>query len=137
MDVPANRTIETATLHFVCNRLLETRDVVHRVLDLVLQIVRERPVVVAKDATNPIEVPVHVDREVVRARTERGEPRTALDDTVELIAVQHEQALTARSGVHAVAHDLEVAKHRTRELTQVFVVVTGHIDDTGAVLGFT
>ena len=137
MDMTADHAIDAATTYFVGDRLLETRDVVHGVLDLVLEITRERPVLVTEESADTIEVPIHLDREVVGLRTEGCEPAAALDHAVELIAMQNEQTLAERRRVDTVALDHEITEHRADELPEIFIVVARYVDHACAVLGFT
>jgi len=55
VDVAADDPIAAAAARFVGHHVLELRDEVHRVLDLMLEVLRERPVVETEAAARPIE----------------------------------------------------------------------------------
>src|SRR5438067_4718474 len=65
MNVPADYAIHVMPLRLLRKRLLERANVVHRVLDLMLRPLRQRPITEAEAATDGVEIAVGQDRKVI------------------------------------------------------------------------
>jgi hypothetical protein len=87
VDVPAHDAVAAAAARFVGHHALELRDEVHRVLDLMLQVLRQRPVVEAELRAHAIEPAVEQQDHRVGGVAEIGEPFGVLDHAIEEIAV--------------------------------------------------
>ena len=135
MDVAADGAVQPATPRFVRERALEVRDVFHRVLHLVLEVRRERPVREAERAAEEVHVAIELQHRRVRAIAQRFEQRARLDDAVELVAVQDQQATAIGGLVNRLAQDLDVAEHHAVVVAEQVVVIARDVDDARAVLG--
>ncbi len=61
-----------------------------------------------------------------------GQPAAVLDHAVELVAVQHQQALSLGGDVHVLVQDFDVAEGVSGELAREFVMVARDEYDPGA-----
>ena len=77
MNVAADHPVDTATLRLVGERLFEVRDVLHRVLHLVLEIRRNRPVRKAEAAAEEVHEAIELKHERVGAIAQNRGPADA------------------------------------------------------------
>ena len=132
MDMAADHAVDLVAMRFRGQRLLEGADIVHRVLDLVLGPLRQRPVAKAEAAAHGVEIAVDQDGEVVGRIAEERQPARVLDHHVEHVAV-HDQITAAVGGVVDRGLDhFDAAKMSAVIIAQEFVVIAGHVDDARA-----
>ncbi|CFP04455.1 Uncharacterised protein [Bordetella pertussis] len=129
----AYHPVQPAPARFAGQRFLEIGDEGHRVLHLVLEVLRQRPVVQAQPVAQPVEVVVQPQRGLVERVAQVGQPFAVLDDAVELVAVQHQQLDALGRDVDVLVQDLDIAESEARELPREFVVVAGDEHHPGAV----
>src|SRR3546814_5861882 len=84
------RSTRTDTL-FPYTTLFRSADIFNRVLDLFLEIGRQRPVRQAEMAARPVEDDIRLQQQLVGAIAEEGEPARIEKDSVEDIAVDDQQ----------------------------------------------
>jgi hypothetical protein len=131
VDVPADHTVHAALPAFSRNRALEVGDVADGVLHPVLEMLGERPIGKAKARANRVQPSVQMQDEVVQLVAEKREPPRALDDPVENVAVQYEQAAAIRGYMHDLFPDLHSSERKLQEVSPEFVVVAWDEYDAG------
>ena len=135
VNMAADHPVDAQALGFGGQRLFERADIVHRVLDLALRPLRQRPVGKAETAANGVEVAVDQDREIVGGVAKQREPAGVLDHHVEHVAV-HDQIAAAVGGLMDRGLDhLDPAEMGTVIIAQEFVVIPRHVDEAGALAG--
>src|SRR5262245_66690382 len=86
VNVATHHSINAATSALVCHRLLEVADVLHGVLDLVLQESSQRPVRQVESSPHSMDKIVNFEQVVVQPRPEDCDGSRTTNNTVELIA---------------------------------------------------
>jgi hypothetical protein len=132
MDVAAHDAVDAAPAGLCRDGHLVVGDELHGVLNLVLEIGRERPVGQAEPATHRVEDGVQTKREVVGPVTEDGEPARVAHDAVELVAMDHQQLPAVGRQVDRLRFDTDVTEGELAVLTRRLVVIARDIDDVGA-----
>ena len=132
VDVAADHAVDAAPARFARHRVLVAVDELDRVLDLVLQVGRQRPVGQAELAAAPVEGGVDAQRRAVGPVAEDREPARIAHDAVELVAMDHQQLAAVGLGVDRLFLDLHPAEGELAVLPRRLVVVAGDVDDVGA-----
>ncbi|NJZ82794.1 hypothetical protein GO280_01406 [Ralstonia solanacearum] len=132
VDVPADHAVAAAPARLVGHHALERVDVVDRVLHLVLQVLRQRPVRESQPHADAVEMPVHRQDQRVQRVAHVGEPARVLHHAVEQVAVHHPQALAGGGHVDGVLGHLDVAEVQAVELARHLIVVAGDEHHAGA-----
>ena len=109
VDMAADHAVGAVTPRFARKRLFERADIIHRVLDLQLRPLRQRPVGDAEHAAEEVDEAVHLDGEIVGLVAEMGEPARVLHHEIEDVAVDDEVALAVDTG-----HEWCFPPHRCR-----------------------
>src|SRR6516164_4474592 len=135
MDVAADHAVDLAALRLFGQSLLEGADIVHRVLDLMLRPLRERPIGKAELAADGVEIPIDQDGEVVSGVAEKREPARMLYDHVEHIAMHDEITASVGALVYGVLDHLDTAEMSAVIVAQEFVVVARQVDQARALAG--
>ena len=107
----------------------------HRVLDLQLGPLRERPVGKSQPPAQRVEHAVGRDREVVGLVAEQRQPARLGDDEIEMVAVDDQVAAAVGALVHGLVLHLDAAEMGAVVLAQELVVIAGQIDDAHALAG--
>src|SRR5471032_1276577 len=97
VDMAAHYPVDAAQLGLVCHDLFEAGDIFHRVLDLVLQPGRQRPVRQAEPLAHRKQQVVPAQGHAVSPVPRMGQPFGASDHAVEPVAVQHPQPIAVGS----------------------------------------
>ena len=134
VDVPADHPVEPALVALVGDGFLEVADEVHRGLDLVLEVRRQRPVAVAPAPPPVVQPTVEEQGELVGGIAEERQPAVVAGDHVELVAVYHQQLAAVGGTVHRLVDQADVAEDQARIAAQEFVMVAGDVDHLGAAL---
>ena len=134
VDMTADHAIEAALDALVGDGLLEVADKVHRTLDLVLEVGRQRPVAVAVAAAPVVEPAVEGQGQLIGRIAKKGQPAVIAGDHVELVAVDHQQAPSIGGDVLGLIDQLDIAQHQAGIAAQELVVVAGDVDHLGAAL---
>ncbi|ABA51161.1 hypothetical protein BURPS1710b_1413 [Burkholderia pseudomallei 1710b] len=132
VDVAADDAVAAAAARFVGHHCFERRNEVHGVLHLVLQVLRQRPVLEAEAAPDPVEPAVEHEDQRVQRVAEIGEPFRVLDHAVEQVAVDDPQTFARERRVERLAAHVDLAEREVAELARGFVVVAGDVDDLRA-----
>ena len=132
VDMAADDAVDLAAARFVGHHLLEAADEAYRPLDPDLCPGRERPVGQPEQPPRAGDQPVDDDSKVVGTVAEIGQPAYRVDDPVELIAMDDEEAAAVGSLVQRpVGHD-DAAEMGALEIPQELVMVAGDVNDAGA-----
>ncbi len=133
MDVSANDPVEGATPpRFRGERPLVLPDEGDRILDFQLGPFRERPVGQTKNASDPIEIGIDPNREIVGIAAQEREPTRVADDHVEEVAVNDKVAFAVGGGVDGILEHLDAAEMRTVVVAQELVVIAGNVEQAHA-----
>ena len=132
VDMAADHAIGAVPPRFAGQGLFERADIVHRVLDLQLRPLRQRPIGHAEHAPEEVDQAVHLNGEVIGLVAEMGEPARVLHHEIEDVAVDDEIALAVGALVDGVFHHVDAAEMRAVIVAQELVVVARHVDDLGA-----
>ena len=135
MDVAADDTIEAAAFCLVRHRLFIPVDRLHRALHLLLQPGGERPVGITQPAPHQIEPVVHRKRKAVGPVTQQCQRAGVAHHTVELIAMDHQQALAVRRHVGGFVHQAYAAHLQVHRQpgTEHLVMIAGDVDHVRAI----
>ena len=136
VNVAAHHSVDAAAASFVRQRNLEIGDIAHRILDLVLEELRQRPVRKAQPRTHRVEPAIEVQRAQVESIAEKSEPLGILDYPVEKVAVHHQQAAAIGCGMDDVLAQFDAAEGDVAEMASERVVVSGNIGDGRSLTGF-
>ena len=133
--MPADDPVDAQTRGFERHRRLEVADVAHGVLDLVLDGAGQGPVGQSELAPHQVEPGVDAQQQVVRVAAQQRDGPGRTHDAVELVTVDDQETLAVGLAVNDAVDDLDVAEGHAVIVPQHLVVVTGHVDHLGAVLG--
>src|SRR5215831_21045733 len=100
MDVSAHHSIIAEARSMAGGELLELLDVAQARADAQLESLCQWPVRSAERAAQVVHPVIHTQGHAVQQVTELAQPTRAYHRTIELIAVQHQQALTAHGAMH-------------------------------------
>ena len=132
MDVPAHHSVIAEARGVASGELLELFDVAQARADAQLQPLCERPVGTAECAAHVVQMVIHTDGHAVQQVADPAQPPRAYHRIIELIAVQHQQPLTAHGAMHPFAMDLELAAQHLREHAEARVVIARYVDEARA-----
>lgn len=132
VDVAADHAIAAAPPRLFGHDMLEVGHEVDRVLGLVLQVLRHRPVRKIQASADDIEPAVEYQQQSVDPVAEVHEPAHALHHRIEEIAMHHPQPLVVRRYMDGVLGHGDFAQVQADELARSFVVIAWDIDDFGA-----
>ena len=110
VDVPANNPLDFRIICKTHDALLEFADVIDCAFDFPFRVSAERPVTEAKAATDEIDGRIQLQQKLIADIPDMGEPLRALDDGIEFMAVDDEQAATVGGGVNGAGLDGDVAE---------------------------
>src|SRR3546814_13009925 len=99
MDVPADDSVDAPLSCGMRHRLFEPADIFNRVLDLFLEIGRQRPVRQAEMAARPVEDDIRLQQQFVGAIAAEGAPARIKDVRWEESWVGQEWGSTGRDRV--------------------------------------
>ncbi len=116
---------------------LEAADVFDRLLDLVLEVGRQRPVAEPQLAPDPVDGGVDGKRRLVGPVADEGQPTGVAHHAVELVAVQDQQAASIGGDMDGLVLDDDAPEAAEGEVAEILVVVAGDVDDTGPLAGLT
>src|SRR5262245_38880832 len=71
---------------------------------------------------------VQPQNSVINSIAQQFEPSSALDDAIELVAMDDEQSLAIGGDVNRVLLDLEIAEHMTGVVAKNLVVIARNVD---------
>ena len=128
VNMAADHPLGAVTARLLSERRFELADIVHRALDPVLEIGRERPVGHAQPAANGVEMGVGPQRKRVAPIAEQREPFGVADDDVEFIAVHDEIAAPVGSLMDRLALDGDAPEPRPAIIAHRFIVIAGNVD---------
>ncbi len=114
--------------------LFKLRDVFDRVLDLVLQPGRQRPIGQAQSLAHREDKVVGAQRVAIGPVTQMRQPLGATDDAVETVAMQHPEPLSRGGFVNGFVGDLDTAEQPARIIAGEFVMVARHEDHARAAI---
>ena len=114
---------------------LEAADVFDRLLDLVLEVGRQRPVAEPQLAADPVEGGVDGQRRRIGPVAGKGQPFGVPDHAVELVAVQDQQAAAVGGDVDGLVLDDDAPEAAEGEVAENLVVIAGDVDDAGPLAG--
>ena len=129
----ANHTVDSAFGSRAGDDLFVLADEFDRVLDLVFQVGRQRPVGKPQLAPRDVEPQVQHQRRVVGVVAEEGQPLGVFDHPVELIAVDDKHPPVVGGRMNCVVADIDAAEMGAEVISQELVVIAGDVDDAGAV----
>ena len=132
MNMAADDAVDAAAPCLGHHRLLVVADVLDGVLDLVLQVGRQRPVGKAQAAPRLVEPQVGRQRGVVGSVADECQPLGVLDDAVELVAVQHQEAPAVGGDMDRFRQHDDAAEAVPGEVAEAFVVIARDVDDARA-----
>ena len=132
VDVPADDALQAAPPRLAGHCGLEVTDIAHRALDLELEVARKTPVREPEAGTGDVEPAIDAQGEFVGPITRVRQPLRALDDAVEQVAVRHPEAPAVHEFMDALVHDVYAAEVVAHVAARELVMVSGHIDDPGA-----
>ena len=135
VDVAADDAVDAPPARLGDDRLLVVADVLDRVLDLVLQVLRQGPVGKAELPADDVEPDVELQREDVGVVADERQPLRVFDDGVELVAVDDQEAAAVGGLVDRLAEDGDPAEPVADEITKALVMIPRHQDDAGALAG--
>jgi hypothetical protein len=135
MDMPADHAVHRMAPRLADQRALVLADVVHGVLDLELEPLRQRPVRIAQQAARGVEHAIEPKRGLVGMIAEVGEPAGVLDHHVEVIAVDDKIALAVAGLMDRGFRNLDPAEMVAVVVSQELVVVARHVHDARALAG--
>src|SRR5215469_471307 len=136
MDMAAHNTIDVTADRLVRHGLGKGRHVLHGILDAVLEMCRQRPIRVAKPPPNDVEMAVEPQRGGIGAVAEHRQPTGVLDDRIEHVAMDHQQAASVSRDVDCLVGDLDTAELQQRVIAQPFVVIAGYVNDARTLTNF-
>ncbi len=111
--------------------VLEVADEVHRVLDLVFEILGKGPVSQAEEGAQGVEPTVELEADLVGQITQHGEPALVFHHQVEFVPVDHEETPAVGGDVFGAPCDFDVAEMVSVEFVEEFVVIAGDVADPG------
>ena len=132
MDMAAHHAVEPAQPRRFRHRRLEAADEGHRILHLLLDMGRYRPVGQAQPAAQPVVMDIQLEQQLVAHVPRPGEPAVIEHHRIIFIAVAHQQAAAIGGGVDGLQRDLHPAKGEAGIGAQHLVVIAGDIDDARA-----
>ena len=132
MDVAANHTVVAAVPRLIRQCHLKIGDEIHRHLDLVFEVSRQRPIGKTHALADQIEVAVDAQRQLVRVIAQIGQPLGKADHAVEIVTMGNPHAAAIGRGVHRVVHDFDAAKMVIAKATGKFVVIAWNKNNLGA-----
>ena len=132
MDVAAHHAVDAAAARFARHRMLVVVDELYGVLDLVLEVGRQRPVGQAELAAAPVVGRVDAERGGVGPVAQDGEPARVAHDAVELVTVDDQQFAAVRRRVDGLFLHPHLAEGELAVLPRRLVVVARDVDDVGA-----
>ena len=132
VDVAADDAVAIAPPRFVGHHFLERGDEADRVLDLVLDVLRQRPVGVAHARAQAVEPAVQRQDHGVAAVAQIGQPARVLHHAVEEVAVGDQKAPAVGGDVDHLVRHFDVAEGQPHELPRHRIVVAGHVDHARA-----
>ena len=132
VDVAAHHAVIAAPARLGGHGAFKVADVVHRLLHLVLQVARQRPVRQAQARAKAVEVAVELEHHLVRVVAHIGQPLGVLDHAVEVVAMRDPQAPAVHGDVHAVFHHVDAAEVVVQKAARKLVVVARHEDHMAA-----
>jgi hypothetical protein len=129
VDVAADDPICAAPASFRDHRLLVVADILDGVFDLLFQIRRERPVRETESTADHVEPQIDREREVVCTVAGKRQPLGVFDNSVELIAVQHEKPPPVCRYMRGMGQDRDATEPVSGEISKTLIMVAGDVDD--------
>ena len=142
MNMSTNDAVEATLGGVGCQRRLEMIDRFDRTLDLALQPLAQRPILISHDPADGIEISISGQRGGVGAVAQPGQELGIPYHAIELVAVHDQEPDTEGRLVRALATHLDAGDFQWRCVqrgrqpsAEHLVMVAGHVDDLGAALG--
>jgi hypothetical protein len=131
VDVTADHPVVAFGARMRGGVLLEPEDVARRHPEAELEALGEGPVGLAEAPAHVVDEVADADGAPVHEVPELLQPGGAVHDAVELVAVQHQQALAPGGAVHPLAVHLELPAQHLRQHGKAGIVVAGDVDEAG------
>src|SRR5437899_1174801 len=135
VDVTAHHAVDASATRFLGKRDLEVGDIHHRVLHLVLEELRQRPVREAEPGADGVEPAIEMEHEDVETIADECEPLRALDHPVEEVAVHDQQATAVGRRMNDFFAQFDAAERDVAEVAAERVMVARNVDDGSAFAG--
>ncbi len=135
VNVAANHAIVSTATGFFGNGLLEAVDIAHCRFDLVLEVLRQRPIRQSQLGACRIEVGVGTQGQFIQVVAQVGQPFGVLNDAIEMIAMNQPQAFAVGGDVYGFVQHLDSAKVMIGEMPRKLVVVARHKHHFAALAG--
>ena len=126
VNMAANDTVVAAVARLVGQCDFKIGDEIHRHLDLVFEVGRERPIRETQALANQIEIAVNPQSQLVGVVAQVGQPLGKTDHAVEIVTVGNPHAAPVGRGVDRIVHDLDAAKMVIAKASGKLVVVARH-----------
>ena len=136
MDMAANDTVDVLFTGGLHDGFFVIADVFDRSFRFVFQIGRQRPVPESEAAADAIEMNVQIENPIVKSSADAVQQPVKVHDSVELMTVQDEVALSIGSGMNYLPREHHAAETNIEEIFDEFVVIPGDVDDFGLLAAF-
>ena len=134
MDMAADHPGKAALARNPGDCFLELADIEDGVLDLALEVGRQRPVGQPQRPPRPVEHGVDLQQQFVGLVAQQGQPAGMDHHSVEGIAVDHQQAAAIGGDVHRLVDQFDPAESQPGIVAQHLVVVAGNEHHPGAAM---
>lgn len=131
VDVAADDPIDAGGRGEPDHAFLELGHVSDRGLGLVLEVGRDRPVAEAEASSEPVEVEIEVEDALVESGAHPFEEPVEMDESVQLVAVQDEEASSVGRGVDDAFRQADAPEGESGEALEELVVVSVEVRDPG------
>src|SRR6266436_651198 len=135
MNVAAQNSINPELLGVADYRLFEFADEAYCVLHSLLRVSAERPVAESKSPAHEIDRRIKREQKLVSGIAKISEPFRVLDDGVEFMPVNHDNAATISRDVNSVFLHRNVSVSAPK-CADEFVVISGHVNNRHALACF-
>lgn len=124
MDMAAHDPIGMVAPRRFSESRLEGADKIHRVFDLEFGPLRQGPIGESECPASLVKPKIQPKRHVVSPIAKKSDPARVLDDDVELVAMDHEQPLTAGRHMVSMIGNLYAAENHARITAGKFIVIS-------------
>ena len=135
MNVAAQNSINPKFFGVTHDRFFKFADEADRVLYSLFRVSAERPVTETKSPADEIDRRIKRKQKLVSGIAQIGEPLRVLDDGVQFMSVNHENAATIRGDVNGVFLNRNVSVSAGKRADE-FVVISGNVNNRHALAGF-
>ena len=136
VDMATDHAVEPALARRACHGIFERGHEVHRILGLVLQVLRQRPVTQTEASACAVEPVVQFQDQGVELVAQQREPFGLLHHRIVEVPVDYQQFAAVGGDVDRFVDNLDIAECEAQKLAEHFVVVAGDVGDAGAFARF-